>query len=117
MSVETKKPDDITHRLRCKYPLGPIQANGEPEFGWRDFSGPIETILPTSLMLEAADHIDAQAAEIERLRSALEWYANMSKRMGKAALRSDSQAILTLMKEIAVDYGGKARTALSGEPT
>lgn len=68
MSVETKKPDDITHRLRCKYPLGPIQANGEPEFGWRDFSGPIETMLPTSLMLEAADRIDAQTAELERLR-------------------------------------------------
>lgn len=51
--------DDLTHRLRCKYPLGPIQANGEPEFGWRDFSGPAEgVVLPTAIMLEAANRID-----------------------------------------------------------
>ncbi|WP_336974734.1 hypothetical protein [Alcaligenes sp. PF14] len=51
--------DDLTHRLRCKYPLGPIQANGEPELGWRDFSGPAEgVVLPTAIMLEAANRID-----------------------------------------------------------
>lgn len=52
--------DDLTHRLRCRYPLGPIQANGDPEFGWRDFSGPaIEgRVLPTAIMLEAANRID-----------------------------------------------------------
>lgn len=50
---------DLTHRLRCKYPLGPIQPNGEPEFGWRDFSGPAEgVVLPTAIMLEAANRID-----------------------------------------------------------
>ncbi|MFC3338770.1 hypothetical protein [Paracandidimonas soli] len=65
--------------------------------------------------LAAADHIDAQAAEIERLREALEWYASMSKQMGKAALNQDSQSILALMKDFAVDYGGRARAALSGE--
>lgn len=55
---------DIVNRLKCLYPIGPIQANGEPELGWRDFSGEITTTLPTPLMLEAA-------AEIERLRAAL----------------------------------------------
>lgn len=51
--------DDLTHRLRCKYPMGPIQTDGEPEFGWRDFSGPAEgVVLPTALMLEAANRID-----------------------------------------------------------
>lgn len=65
------KQTDIAHRLRCKYPMGPIQENGEPEFGWRDFSGTVveKMPLPSSVMLEAADHIDAQAAEIERLRN------------------------------------------------
>ena len=61
---------DITSRLRCKYPVGVIGEDGEPEFGWRDFSGPAPEglVLPTPLMLEAANCIDAQAAEIERLR-------------------------------------------------
>ncbi|MGO3714167.1 hypothetical protein [Alcaligenes aquatilis] len=68
MSIDTKKLD-ITHRLRCRYPLGPIQANGEPEFGWRDFSGPAleGMVLPTAIMLEAANRIDAQADEMAQI--------------------------------------------------
>jgi len=58
---------------------------------------------------------DALEADNKRLREALEWYATMAKRMGKAAIHQDSQAMLTLMKEIVVDYGGRARAALSGE--
>lgn len=58
---------------------------------------------------------DALEASNKRMREALEWYASMSNKMGKAALHGDSQAVLTLMKDIAVDYGGKARAALSGE--
>lgn len=30
-----------------------------------------------------------------------------------AAIRQDSQAILVMMKEVAVDYGGRARRALN----
>lgn len=74
--------------------------------------------MPVSVMdaVDAAcDHIDAQAADNKRLREALEWYASMSKQMGKAALNQDSQSILALMKEFAVDYGGRAQSALSGE--
>ncbi len=57
---------DIIQRLRCKYPMGPIGDNGEPEFGWRDFRGPAPEgmVLPTPLMLEAANALDAQTAEI-----------------------------------------------------
>lgn len=58
---------------------------------------------------------DALEASNKRMREALEWYASMSRQMGKAALHGDSQSILTLMKEMAVDYGGRARAALSGE--
>lgn len=62
--------DDLTHRLRCKYPLGPIQANGEPEFGWRDFSGPAEgVVLPTALMLEAAGRIDQQQTTLANIKA------------------------------------------------
>jgi hypothetical protein len=52
----------LVDRLRMRYATGPM-VNGEPEFGWRDFSGPAPegVILPTPLMKEAAD-------EIERLR-------------------------------------------------
>ena len=64
---------------------------------------------------KAADHIDAQTAEIARMRNALEWYSSMSKEMGNAAIHQDSQAMLTLMKEIAVDYGKRARAALAQE--
>ena len=59
--------------------------------------------------------LDAQAAEIARLRDALEWYSSMSKEMGNAAIHQDSRAMLTLMKEIAVDYGKRARAALAQE--
>ena len=49
--------------------------------------------------------------KVERLRQALEWYGSMAKRMGNAAIAQDNQAILTLMKDIAVDYGGRAKSA------
>ena len=63
---------DIVNRLECRYPVGPIQANGEPEFGWRDFAGSKhEVTLPTAIMKEAA-------SEIRQLRLALQgmvdWY-------------------------------------------
>lgn len=62
--------DDLTHRLRCKYPIGPIQANGEPEFGWRDFSGPAEgVVLPTAIMLEAANQIDHQQRTLANIEA------------------------------------------------
>lgn len=100
---------DIAHRLRCKYPMGPTQENGEPEFGWRDFSGTIveKMSLPSSVMLEAADHIDAQAAEIERLREALAEIAEYWNRDQNDQAMNDAcwHAINT------------ANAALSGEPT
>lgn len=61
---------DIKQRLRCKYSTGKIMENGEPETGWRDFSGFAIVNLPTKIMLEAADHIAAQEkriAELERI--------------------------------------------------
>lgn len=63
--------DDLIHRLRCKYPLEPIQANGEPEFGWRDFSGPAVEgmVLPTAIMLEAANRIDQQQRTLANIEA------------------------------------------------
>ncbi|KVX06410.1 hypothetical protein ASL22_13165 [Alcaligenes faecalis] len=62
--------NDLTHRLRCKYPIGPIQANGEPELGWRDFSGPAEgVVLPTAIMLEAANRIDHQQRTLANIEA------------------------------------------------
>lgn len=52
----------------------------------------------------------AEKAEAERdaLRAALDWYGEKAKEMGKAALHSDSKRMLSLMHELAVDYGKRA---------
>lgn len=52
----------------------------------------------------------------DAMADALRWYDAMSRRMGDAALNGDSGAILTLMKEMAVDYGARARAALGLRP-
>ena len=55
--------DKLVDRLRGRYANGPTMPNGEPEFGWQQY--------PTSsIMIEAA-------AEIERLRAALDTIAGM----------------------------------------
>lgn len=63
---------------------------------------------------------DKQAAELRRLRAvnqelldALRWYEAQSKNMGKAAIHSDSKTILSIMHEVAVDYGKRARAAIA----
>lgn len=61
---------DIVNRLRCRYPCGPF-INGEPEFGWRDMSGPITTTLPTALMIEAATTIESLRDDFAAERKAL----------------------------------------------
>ena len=66
--------DEIVNRLRCRYASGPI-INGEPEFGWRDFGGPVEKLmLPTPIMKEAADEIERLRAEVAGLREDAERY-------------------------------------------
>lgn len=66
---------------------------------------------------ESADKIieivSSARGNADEMRGALEWYSAQAKRMGNAAIRQDSQAMLALMKEIAVDYGGRARKALN----
>jgi len=42
---------------------------------------------------------------IRAMTTALEWYEMMAKQMGRATLQQDTQHMLFLMKEIAVDYG------------
>lgn len=109
---------DITHRLRCKYPMGPIQANGEPEFGWRDFSGPAceGMVLPSPLMIEAADYIDAQAAEIERLRESITDYLQAQDAVDNNEYQSMPEDFgkLNGRRKAARD---DLDAALSGEPT
>ncbi|MGE4368039.1 MAG: hypothetical protein AB7E12_00015 [Burkholderiaceae bacterium] len=70
---------DIIDRLLCRYAMGPIMPNGEPEFGWRDFSGPaVEGMtLPTPIMREAAEAIRDLLAERDALRDALRWTAGV----------------------------------------
>lgn len=62
---------------------------------------------------EIIDIVSAALRNDDAMREALEWYSAQAKRMGNAAIRQDSQAMLAMMKEIAVDYGGRARKALN----
>lgn len=62
---------------------------------------------------EIIDIVTASLGDVEKMRAALEWYSTQAKRMGNAAIQQDSRAILVLMKEVAVDYGGRAREALA----
>lgn len=115
--TDTQNSNDITNRLRCKYPRGPIMANGEPEFGWRDFSGPAPEgmVLPSPLMLEAAGHIDAQAAEIARLRMAAQAADDaltMYERYGEIC-PFEGESMIHASTLIAI--GDLARTALAQE--
>ena len=61
----------IANRLRGKYPLGPFQANGEPEFGWRQFD--IDD-LPEELMTRPSAIMREAASYIERLEEVLKAY-------------------------------------------
>ena len=65
-------PDDLIHRLRCKYAMGPM-IDGEPEFGWRDCSGPAPEgmRLPSPIMLEAAAAIERLAAQLRECAETL----------------------------------------------
>ncbi|MCU6618605.1 hypothetical protein ACOTI9_20660 [Achromobacter mucicolens] len=63
---------DLVHRLRCKYAMGPM-IDGEPEFGWRDCSGPAPEgmRLPSPIMLEAAAAIERLAAQLRECADTL----------------------------------------------
>lgn len=71
--------NDIIDRLLCRYAMGPIMPNGEPEFGWRDFSGPaVEGMtLPTPIMREAAEAIRALLAERDHYATECEQQARL----------------------------------------
>ena len=63
--------------------------------------------------LEQKDEVNHELLE------ALRWYEAQAKDMGKAAIHSDSKTMLALMREVAVDYGKRARAAIAkatGEP-
>lgn len=57
--------------------------------------------------------VQAMREHAVEMYEALMWYACMSKRMGSAAIHQDSQEMLRLMKEIAVDYGAKGKTIIN----
>lgn len=66
------------------------------------------------LFREAADHIDAQAAEIERLREAL---TNAEDRMRRVSrLLSEGHQFIDRGDTVKI-WADDARAALSGEPT
>ena len=70
--LRTPVADDLIHRLRCKYAMGPM-IDGEPEFGWRDCSGPAPEgmRLPSPIMLEAAAAIERLSAQLRECAETL----------------------------------------------
>lgn len=56
--------------------MGPIMENGEPEFGYRDMSGPLEVHLPTELMREASAEIELLERQRAELFEALKFCAS-----------------------------------------
>lgn len=96
--------DDLTHRLRCKYPMGPIQANGEPEFGWRDFSGPAEgVVLPMAIMLEAAHRIDQHQRTLANIEAFVACDASAISYQSLGEYRS---ALLRMLREAQTNTEG-----------
>lgn len=58
----------LTDRLRGRYASGPTMADGEPEFGWREFPTP-------PVQHEAAKALDALEFDLrETLRAVLHFY-------------------------------------------
>jgi hypothetical protein len=60
------------------------------------------------------DYADAKLiAAAPDLLEALQWYEAKAVQMGRAAIDQDSKLLLELMKEIAVEYGSRARAAIA----
>ena len=59
------------------------------------------------------DRAGLLAAAAPDLLEALQWYEAKAVQMGRAAIDQDSKLLLELMKEIAVEYGARARAAIA----
>ena len=70
----------------------------------------VDDALPKAQELAANARLIAAAPE---LLAALQWYEAKAVQMGRAAIDQDSKLLLELMKEIAVEYGAKARAAIA----
>lgn len=90
---------DLVDRLNCKVAMGPKDANGVPEFGWRDLSGTALNVnLPLPIMREAATVIAALATEVATLRQAMN-NNRLARQYG------DMQAELNKLSQLAQAYG------------
>ena len=70
----------------------------------------VDDALPKAQELAANARLIAAAPD---LLEALQWYEAKAVQMGRAAIDQDSKLLLELMKEIAVEYGARARAAIA----
>lgn len=91
--------DDLIHRLRGKYAMGPM-IDGEPEFGWRDCSGPAPEgkRLPSPIMLEAAAAIERLAAQLRECAETLE--ADQIDKQRAMRAYADAMALLAQLPHV-----------------
>lgn len=106
--------DDLTHRLRCKYPCGTL-IKGEPEFGWRDFSGPAPegVVLPTPLMLEAAQEIERLRTRLNTAMSTLRQIAETPRNRGA---RQNANATVRFLEAMTPNDEAKPTPRSGGRP-
>jgi hypothetical protein len=63
LGKDVQVSNKLTDRLRGKYANGPTMANGEPEFGWRQFDVP-------PIQHQAAAEIEQLQLELDKAKSA-----------------------------------------------
>jgi hypothetical protein len=93
--------EDLKHRLRCQYPVGPL-IGGEPEFGWKDYSGPAPEgmMIPSPIMIEAAERIERLEAELQKAKAMPMKYRRME---FNAQLQTENESLqksMTSAKDI-----------------
>ena len=94
LNKTVKVSDKLTDRLRGRYAIGPTMDNGEPEFGWREFTTP-------PIQHEAADELARlSSAHSEAVEDARKHLAELS------ASRAEVVALREALEEAARRFEG-----------
>ena len=102
LNQDVQVSDRLTDRLRGRYASGPTMANGEPEFGWREFPTP-------PVQHEAAKALDALEFDLrETLKAVLHFYGpeGAQKVTSHVLMARKSKATNDEIDELEKTFGG-----------